>query len=515
KWLFDPKVDRSADFSEVTSRGVASWLDAKTKARRIFIGTIDGRLIAVEARTGRVCQDFGNHGQVDLTKNVDLRDPGNYQVTSPPAIMDDLVIVGSSIGDNRAANVERGIVRAFDARTGDLRWTWDPIPWATHNTPRTGAANAWPPISVDPAHDLVFIPTGSASPDFYGGQRPGDGKWADSVVALRASTGEVVWGFQVVHHDLWDYDVPSEPALFTFGNNTPAVAVTTKIGHLFLLNRLTGKPLLPVEERKVPKSDVPGEEASPTQPFPANPALVPQRLGADEAWGATPEDKAWCKAKIESLRSDGVFTPPSLKGSLEVPGNAGGTNWGGAAIDPELGLLFTNSNRIPFMVKLIPRKKFVSEIKKAKKNRFLGEFAQQAGTPYAMYREPLFSPHRLPCNPPPWGTLTAVDLKTGEKRWEVPLGSMAPGTPPGSINLGGPTATAGGLIFDAAAMDTRFRAFDSRTGKEIWSAELPASAQSTPMSYSYKGRQYVVICAGGHGKLSTKQGDAVVAFALK
>src|SRR6185437_851485 len=515
KWLFDPKVDRSGDFSEVTSRGVSSWLDAKTKARRIFIGTIDGRLIAIDAKTGKACRDFGNQGQVDLTKNVYLRDPGNYQVTSPPAIVDDLVIVGSSIGDNRAADVERGIVRAFDARTGELRWTWDPIPWAAHNTPRTGAANAWPPMSVDTAHDLVFVPTGSASPDFYGGQRPGDGKWADSVVALRASTGAVVWGFQVVHHDLWDYDVPSEPVLFTYGDGVPAVAVTTKIGHLFFLNRLTGKPLLPVEERNVPKSDVPGEETSPTQPFPKNPALVPQRLSADEVWGATPEDKAWCKAKIASLRSDGVFTPPSLKGSLQVPGNGGGTNWGGATIDPQLGLLFTNTNRIPFEVKLIPRKEFRGAVAEAERNRFQGEFGRQTGTPYAMYREWLLSPHHLPCNPPPWGTLTAVELKTGEKRWEVPLGSMAPGAQAGSVNLGGPTATAGGLVFDASAMDTRFRAFDSRTGKEVWSAELPASAQSTPMSYSYDGRQYVVICAGGHGKLSTKPGDAVVAFTLQ
>ena len=312
KWKYDPGVKRDQDYSEVTSRGVAAWMDSKAVVRaqcrsRIFMGTIDARLIALDGATGKPCADFGPAGQVDLTQDVELRDRGDYQVTSPPTVVGDLVIIGSSIGDNRAADVERGVVRAFDARTGALRWTWDPIPWAKQNTPRTGAANAWSVISADPARDLIFVPTGSASPDFYGGQRPGNNANANSVVALRASTGKLVWAFQVAHHDLWDYDVASQPSLFMFDRLIPAVAVTTKIGHLFLLNRETGKPLLPVEERPVPKSRVPGEEASPTQPFPENESLVPQSLTADGAWGATPEDKKWCQDKIASLRNEGLF----------------------------------------------------------------------------------------------------------------------------------------------------------------------------------------------------------------
>ena len=497
----------------MTSRGVSAWTDSKG-ATRLFLGTIDARLIALEAKTGKPCADFGEAGQVDLSRDVELRDRGDYQVTSAPAIVKDLVVVGSSIGDNRAADVERGIVRAFDARTGKLRWTWDPIPWAAHNTPRTGAGNAWSTISADPDRDLVFVPTGSASPDFYAGQRPGDNKWADSVVALKASSGELVWGFQVVHHDIWDYDVASQPSLFTFRGQTPAVAVTTKIGHLFLLDRLSGKPLLPVEERPVPKSDVPGEEASPTQPFPSTGAMTPQTLTPDDAWGIKPEDQAWCREKIASLRSEGVFTPPSVKGSIAFPGNVGGVNWGSAAIEPERGLLIANTNRLPFVVRLIPRDRVSAEYADGRKNRVRGEFARQTGTPYGMYREPLFSPSRLPCNAPPWGTLTAMSLATGKKVWEVPLGSMVPDQNLGSINLGGPIVTGGGLVFDASAMDTYLRAFDVESGQEIWKAELPASAQATPMTFRIHGKQYVVICAGGHGKLGTRQGDAVVAFAL-
>src|SRR5579862_584139 len=519
KWKYDPGVKRDQPYSEVTSRGVAAWLDSKAAPRatcssRIFMGTIDARLISLDGLTGKLCADFGSNGQVDLTQDVGLRDRGDYQVTSPPTVVGDLVIVGSSIGDNRAADVERGVVRAFEARTGALRWSWDPIPWAKQNTPRTGAANAWSVISADPARDLIFVPTGSASPDFYGGQRPGNNANADSVAALRASTGELVWAFQVAHHDLWDYDVASQPSLFLFDGKIPAVAVTTKIGHLFLLNRESGKPLLPVTERPVPKSRVPGEDVSPTQPFPANEALVPQAMTADDAFGATPEDKKFCHDKIASLRNEGLFTPPSLEGTLAFPGNVGGVNWGSAAIDPASGILVANTDRLAFMIKLIPRDKLAEERDTAKKNRLNGEFGRQTGTPYAMYREPLRAPNGLPCNAPPWGALVGVDLHSGKKLWETPLGSLIPGGTAGSLNLGGPMATAGGLIFTAAAMDTYLRAFETATGKEVWKAELPASAQATPMSYSVGGKQFIVICAGGHGKLGTKQGDSVVAFAL-
>jgi quinoprotein glucose dehydrogenase len=519
-WEFDPKLEHPYGFSEVTSRGVSAWRDATAKtgkacALRIFIGTLDARLIALDGDTGRPCVDFGTNGEVDLTNEVKLRDPGDYQVTSAPAIYKDLVITGSSEGDNRAVTLERGIVRAFDVRTGRLRWTWDPIaPWAYQTSPRTGAGNAWSTISVDAQQDLAFIPTGSASPDYYGGFRKGDNKWANSVVALRASTGEFVWGFQVVHHDLWDYDVASQPTLFAWKDGTPAIAITTKMGRVFVLNRLNGTPLLPVEERAVIKSDIPGEESWPTQPA-STISLVPEKLTVEDAWGKDDKEKQLCADQIKSARSGDIFTPPSLQGTLVFPSNAGGVNWGSAAYDPRRHLLFVDTNRLPIFVKLIPR----AELDAARKNatdsdRLHGEFARQTGAPYAMFRTPLLAPSGLPCNTPPWGTIAAVDLFEGKKIWDVPLGSFIPGMNTGTITLGGPMATAGGIVFTAATMDNYLRAFDSETGKEIWKYELSAGGQATPMTYSIGGKQYLVIAAGGHGKLGTKQGDYVIAFTL-
>lgn len=523
KWTYDPNVDRSHDYSEVTSRGVAFWIDSKAAAGapcklRIFEGIIDARLIAVDGKTGKPCADFGTGGTVNLTRGVvygpEFR--GSYQVTSAPTVVGDLVITGSSIADNGAVDMPRGVVRAFDARTGELRWTWDPIPWAEKQQVRTGAANAWSTFAADPARDMVFIPTGSASPDYYGGARPGDNKWANSVVALKASTGAFLWGFQVAHHDLWDYDVASQPALIEF-RGKPAVAVTTKIGHVFVLDRITGKPLHTVEERAVPKSDIPGESASPIQPVPAWSAMVPQKLTAADAWGATADVRQWCRQKIESLRNDGLFTPPSVRGTISFPGNVGGVNWGGAAWDPVRNLLLANTNRVAAIMKAIPREDMQNAMDRNKETATAwgGEFARQRGTPYGMYREWLVAPNGQPCNAPPWGALVAFDLNTGKLRWESPLGVMGEGWPAGSISLGGPMATATGLIFTAAAKDPHLRAFDTDTGKELWSAELPASAQSTPMTYESNGKQFIVICAGGHGKLKSKMGDSVIAFALE
>jgi quinoprotein glucose dehydrogenase len=532
-WEYDAALDRSHGYSEVTSRGVAARRDTAaspgTPCRtRILMGTLDARLIALDAGTGTPCAGFGASGQVDLTRGVDLRDLGNYQMTSAPAVSGDVIVVGSSIGDNRAVDVERGIVRGFDARTGALRWTWDPIPWASRTTPRTGAGNAWSTLSVDAERGLVFVPTGSASPDYWGGTRKGDNRWANSVVALRAATGELVWGFQVVHHDLWDYDVASQPTLFSWRDGTPAIAITTKMGRVFVLDRVTGAPLLPVEERPAPPSDVPGEEAWPTQPS-SGISVVPESLRAEDAWGATEKDRAWCREKIAAARSEGIFTPPSLRGTVVFPGNAGGVNWGSSAYDPTRHLLFMNTNRLAMIVRLIPHERLALEAAQGTpEERLRAELALQAGTPYAMRRAPLLSPGGTPCNPPPWGTLVAVDLFSGRTAWDVPLGSVISGDfkrllvrlfrpallDSGSPNFGGPIATAGGLVFTAASMDNHLRAFDSDTGRELWKYELPAGGQATPMTYRVDGRQYLVIAAGGHGKLGTKLGDYVVAFTL-
>jgi quinoprotein glucose dehydrogenase len=516
RWKYDPDIDRTRNYSEVTSRGVSTWLDPRRKPgdachRRIILGTIDARLIAVDAATGKVCDGFS---QIDLTQGVGLKDKGDYQVTSPPAIVGDLVITGSSIGDGRRADSERGIVRAFHARTGKLVWSFDPLPASLKNA---GAANAWSALAADPGRDMVFIPTGSASPDFYGGERPGNNGYANSVVAIRASTGEVLWAFQVVHHDLWDYDVASQPALVTW-KGTPAVAVTTKIGHFFVLDRMTGKSLLPIEERAVPQSKIPGEQTSATQPFPKYDVLAPQKFSADDAWGLTPTDKAWCKSRLEGLDARGLFTPPSLEGSIIFPGNVGGVNWGSSAYEPERGYLIVASDRLSTIVKLIPRDKLGDEVKNARQNRFDMEVGPQRGTPYAMMREHLRAPSGLPCNPPPFSELIAVDLATGMKKWSVPLGSIPlpnGSAIPGGLAMGGPMVTGGGLIFVAATIsEQKLRAFDVDSGRELWSGDLPASAQSTPMTFSVGGKQFIVICAGGHGKAGSKMGDSVVAFAL-
>jgi quinoprotein glucose dehydrogenase len=538
RWSYDPQVNLNSRYSEMTSRGVSAWPGpdhqaGKEKiARRILVATLDARLIALDAATGRTVEDFGDKGVVDLTRDVRFVERGNYQVTSPPAVIGDLVVVGSAIGDNRGVELERGVVRAYDARTGKLRWSWDPIPknvkdparktWGGESADKTGAANAWSIISADPALGLVYVPTSSPSPDFYGGERKGDILYANSVVALRASTGEIVWHFQVVHHDIWDYDVASQPMLIDFtrqGRSVSAVAIGTKMGMIFVLDRRTGKPIFPVEERKVPATNVEGEQSSPTQPFPTLPRpLVPHQLKSEDAWGPTDADRKACREQIESLRNEGIYTPPSLKGTVAIPGNVGGMNWSGMSFDPVRGLLFTNTNNLPFMVKLIPRDEYQKMRENSAANRVRGEFGRQSGTPYALYREPLMGPSGAPCVPPPWGRMTAVDLKTGEVKWAAPLGRIPQlGIIPqsaewGSINLGGSLVTAGGLVFISAGMDTKLRAFDVEAGKELWAGDLPASAQAAPMTYTANGKQFVVICAGGHGKLGTKAGDYVIAF---
>lgn len=537
RWAYDPKIDLDGDYGDgLVNRGVATWLDpsrgpAQPCHRRIFEATQDARLVALDAASGTPCADFGKGGQASLS-DVQQYDAGWYHMTSPPAVIDDLVIVGSAIDDNHRVDMARGVVRAYDARSGALHWSWDPLP---ANPPaakaegksknwRSGAGNAWSIMAVDAQRDLLFVPTGSASPDYYGGLRPGDDKWANSVVALRGKTGELVWGFQLVHHDLWDFDSASPPLLATLrhdGKEVPVVIQGNKSGLLYVLNRDTGKPVFPVEDRPVPQSDVPGEATSPTQPFPLRPPpLASETLSAEEAWGPTPEDREACRNVIKQLRNEGIFTPPSLQGTLMVPGNLGGMTWSGYAFDPQHSLLVTNTNNLVAIARLIPRRKY----DKRGSHTEDGDYGDQIGAPYGLYRRFLQSPSDLPCSRPPWGLLTAVDMVEGEIRWQVPLGSMqdfggshAQQIPPGSISLGGPIITAGGVVFIGGTTDSFLRAFDVETGKELWKAQLPASANATPMTYQLaaNGKQYLVIAAGGHPKITEeKLGDSLVAFTL-
>jgi quinoprotein glucose dehydrogenase len=536
-WHYDAQPGRGA-FAEMAARGVSSWVDGRTPVgaachHRIFFGTLDARLLALDGATGRPCAGFGKSSAVDLRDGVRIRDAGNYLVTSPPAIAGDVVIVGSAIGDNRAVDLERGVVRAFDARSGAELWAWDPIPqgarsasggWTSAQALATGAANAWAPMSVDAERGLVFIPTGSASPDYFGGERVGDNRDANSLVAIRAATGEVVWRRQLIHHDLWDYDLASQPVLADLriaGTLRHAVLQATKTGMLFVFDRATGEPLFPIEERAVPASDVAGEAAAKTQPFPPEALIFARhaKLTEDDAWGFTPLDRGACRRKIAALRAEGLFTPPSLKGTLVYPGWGGGVNWGGIAFDPARQRAIVAVMDIPMVITLLPRAPAATYSAAADPAKNKGsEFAKMSGTPYILRRETLLSPIGVPCTAPPWGKLVAIDLAAPRKLWERPIGTTAKKAPLaldlGMPFMGGPVATAGGLVFMAGTTDDRFRAIDIETGKTLWEYELPAGGNATPSVFEAGGRQFVVIAAGGHGALETTRGDYLLAFTL-
>jgi glucose dehydrogenase len=504
------------------NRGVAYWPGDAKEPARILMGTGDGRLIALSARTGKPVAGFGDNGVVDLKAGITDRFPRvAYAITSPPTIYRDLVIVGPATQEG-PSHGPSGDPRAYDVRTGRLRWrfhalprpgepgndTWEPDGWKDRSGP-----SQWGFATVDTERGLVFLPIGNPADSFYGADRKGNNLYANSVVALDAQTGKLRWYYQLVHHDIFDCDIAAPPALVEVkrnGRTIPAVAEITKSGLLFILDRMTGKPVFGVEERPVPKSDVPGEQSSPTQPFPVKPPpLSRMTLTPDEITNRTPEARKFCLDWFKSLRFEGPYTPYSSKPSLLLPGTMGGGNWGGVSFDPKLGLIFANTSTLGGVGQMLPA---------------------PAGAPMPYRIEGGYTrfldQEEFPCTQPPWGELSAINANTGDIAWRVPLGSYdkmeAQGLKnAGAPNMGGSIATAGGLVFIAATTDSKFRAFDSRTGKEIWVTRLDATGDAVPMTYlGRNGKQYVVIAAAGTNRFrmiaqtADEAADSLIAFAL-
>ena len=542
-WAFDPKD--GLDEKKIgmrKCRGIANWIDSQAAdgafcKSRIFLGTADYRLIALDAKSGKPCDGIGDHGIVKMPASKPELFPGELVATSNPAVVNDVVVVGSAVADNQRQDAPSGRVLAFDARSGEQRWEFDPVPrnaddpalqsWSK-GTDGIGGGNVWSSMAVDQKLDLVYLPTTSASGDFYGGDRLGDNHYTSSIVALRGATGEVVWHFQPVHHNVFDYDMPAQPMLIDFPHNgqmVPALLQHTKMGMMFVFDRATGEPLVPIEERPVPQEGaVAGEKLSPTQPFPVGmPTLAPHGFSPDDAWGFTPIDKWLCRRTIESYKYGPIYTPVSEQGTILSPSAGGGPNWGGGGYDPDSHIMVVPTNRVPMVIKLVPRAQ--ANLDGAQSIETGGKMLfPSAGQPYATQVEPLLSPLGAPCSTPPWAALTAVDLEKKEILWEVPLGSienMSPLPMPesmaklGTPGAGGPLVTAGGVVFIGYTLDDKLRAFDLHSGAELWSTALPAAGTAVPITYEVNGEQYVVIAAGGHSMYQSTMGDSVVAYRLK
>jgi len=516
-WDFDPKIDRTMRVNLFVNRGVAYWSDGRRK--RILLGDLEGRLFSLDALTGRPDASFGRGGMLDLAAEMtEGFERGYYRLTSPVAVCGDVVVAGGLVPDGEPQGPS-GDVRAFDVRTGRPLWRFHVVPrpgefgyqtWEPGSTERRGGANAWSVLSVDERRRMVFLPLTSPAYDFYGGDRKGANLFGNSVVALDCRTGRRIWHFQTIHHDLWDWDLPAQPALVTVrrrGRDVPAVAQVTKQGFLFLLDRLTGKPLFEVEERPVPPSTLEGEQAWPTQPFPLKPPpFARQAMREDELTDVTPESRAEClEMSRGALFGESLFRPWTEQPMVLFPGLNGGANWGGVAFDPATRTLFINSMDVGGLFRMVSR-------------------PEGSTLPYrlrAVKHEFYWDSNRYPCQKPPWGALTAIDLDSGEFRWRVTLGEFdelsARGIPKtGAPNLGGPIVTAGGLVFIGATNDRKFRAFDKDTGEELWVTRLPAGAMATPVTYLGRrtGKQFVVIAAGGGNKYDSKFTGKLIAFAL-
>lgn len=539
KWRYDSKATapnwqrcRGLGYYEDAQAATVPVAQPAACARRLFLPTTDARLIAINADNGQPCADFGDNGAVDLSVGMGEVKPGYYQQTSTPLVAGNVVVVGGRVADNYSTGEPPGVVRAYDVHTGKLAWAWDPGNPAITGLPpegqtyTRGTPNVWSAMSYDAKLNLVYLPTGNATPDFFAGERTAlDDKYSSSIVAVDATTGQVRWHYQTTHHDLWDFDLPAQPLLYDLpdgkGGTTPVLVQTSKQGMIFMLNRETGEPVAKVEERPVPAGHVEGERYSPTQPYSVGmPMIGNQTLTESDMWGATPIDLLICRIEFKAMRHEGVYTPPGLDRSLQFPGSLGGMNWGSVSVDPNNGLMFVNDMRLGLANYMVPRAK----VAKNASGIEMG-IVPMEGTPYGAMRERFLSPLGIPCQKPPFGTMSAVDLKSGKLVWQVPVGTVQDTGPLGirmhmPIPIGMPTlgaslSTQSGLLFFAGTQDFYLRAFDTATGSEIWKARLPVGSQSGPMTYvsPTTGKQYIVINAGG-ARQSPDRGDYIIAYAL-
>ncbi|WP_213875070.1 glucose/quinate/shikimate family membrane-bound PQQ-dependent dehydrogenase [Pseudomonas sp. dw_358] len=495
--------------------------------RRIFLPTADARLIALNADTGKVCEDFGDKGVVNLRTSEGPFTPGGYYSTSPAAITRNLVIIGGHVTDNESTSEPSGVIRAFDVHDGHLVWNWDagnpdettPLPAGklyTRNSP-----NMWSLASVDEKLGMVYLPIGNQMPDQWGADRtPGSEKFSAGTVALDIDTGKVRWNYQFTHHDLWDMDVPAQPTLIdmkTADGIKPALIQPTKQGSLYVLDRRTGAPIIPIDEVKVPGGAVEGDHSAPTQAR-SRLNMLPPELNEKAMWGVTPVDELLCRIQFKSLRYEGQYTPPSTQGSIIYPGNVGVFNWGAVSVDPVRQILFSSPNYMAFVSKLVPQAQVAAGSKRESETSGV---QPNKGAPYAVIMHPLMSPFGVPCQAPAWGYVSAVDLTTGKILYKHKNGTSRDSSPiPIGVNLGVPSmggsmVTAGGVGFLSGTLDQYVRAYDVKNGKILWSSRLPAGGQATPMTYTGKdGQQYLLVTAGGHGSLGTKMGDYIIAYKL-
>lgn len=546
KWKFDPEA-KSPNWQRCRGLGYFDGNEAAIKAsgapgkpgdavsgcrRRLFLPTIDARLIALDPDSGKPCTDFGKDGVVDLTEGMGEVKQGWYQQTSAPLVAENLVIVGGRVADNFSTDEPSGVVRAFDVHSGRLVWAWDPGNADITGQPPQGqtytrnSPNVWGGMSYDARLGLAYLGTGNATPDFYAAQRTVEmEKNSSAIVAMDIRTGKPRWLYQTVHHDLWDFDIPSQPALVDVtnaqGGVDPALLQVTKQGMIFMLNRESGEPLAEVQELPVPQGHVPGERYAPTQPHSTGmPNIGNQTLKESDMWGATPFDQLLCRIAFKDMQHQGVFTPPGMGPTLQFPGSLGGMNWGSVSIDPITQTMFVNDMRLGLANYMIAR----ADMKPGASGIEMGAVPQE-GTPFGAMRQRFLSPLGIPCQKPPFGSMTAVDLKSRQIKWQVPVGTVRDTGPLGipmwlPIPIGMPTlgpsmVTKSGLVFFAGTQDFYLRAFDSANGKEIWRSRLPVGSQGGPMSYvsPRTGRQYVVITAGG-ARQSPRRGDYVIAYAL-